>query len=58
MKGLVVAIILSTVAILLGGFILCFPQFVPFAITLIALGGVGFITFGILAIATQCNYFN
>ena len=58
MKGLIVAIILSIVSILLGGFILCFPQFVPFAITLIVLGGVGFVTFGILAIATKCNYFN
>ena len=58
MKGLIVAIILSIVAILLGGFILCFPQFVPFAITLIVLGSVGFIAFGILTIATKCNYFN
>lgn len=58
MKSLIIAIILSIVVILLGGFILCFPQFVPFANTLIALGAVGFIIFGILAIATKCNYFD
>lgn len=58
MKGLIIAIILSVVAILLGGFILCFPQFIPFAIILIALGGVGFVVFGILAVAVKCNYFD
>lgn len=58
MKGLIIAIILSVVAILLGGFIFCFPQFIPFAITLIVLGACGFAIFGILAIATKCNYFD
>lgn len=58
MRGLIVAIILSVIAILLGGFIFCFPQFIPFAITLIVFGGISFIVFGILAIATKCNYFD
>ena len=58
MKGLIIALILSVVFILLGGFVLCFPQFIPFAITLIILGGVGFVVFGILAIAVKCNYFD
>jgi polyferredoxin len=58
MKGLIIAVILSIVAILLGGFLLCFPQIIPFAITLIVLGGLGFISFGILAIATACRYFD
>lgn len=58
MKGLIIALILSVVFVLLGGFILCFPQFIPFAITLIVLGGIGFIAFGILAIAAKCNYFD
>ena len=58
MKGLIIAIILSAIAILAGGFIGCFPQFIPFAITLISLGTVGFVTFGILAIAVKCNYFD
>lgn len=58
MKSLIVAIILSVIAILFGGFVFCFPQFIPFAITLITLGSVGFVVFGILAIAVKCNYFN
>lgn len=58
MKGLIIAIILSVIAILVGGFICCFPQFIPFAITLITLGTVGFVVFGVLAIAAKCNYFN
>ena len=57
MKGLIIALILSVVFILLGGFILCFPQLIPFAITLIVLGGVGFVV-GILAIDAKCNYFD
>ena len=58
MKGLIIALILSGVFILLGGFILCFPKFMPFAITLIFLGGIGFVVFGILAIAAYCDYFD
>ena len=58
MKGLIIALILSVVFILLGGFILCFPQFILFASTLIVLGGVGFVVFGILTIAAKCNYFD
>ncbi len=58
MKGLIIALILSVIFILLGGFILCFPHFIPFAITLIVLGGVDFVVFGILAIATKCNCFD
>lgn len=50
MKGLVTAVILSIVAMLLGGFLLCFPQFSPFAITLITVGGVCFVVFGAVAI--------
>ena len=57
MKGLIAAIILSIISILLGGFILCFPQFSPFAITLIILGSISFFVFGILAIAVKFNYF-
>lgn len=53
MKSLIIAVILSIVAILLGGFLLCFPQISPFAITLIAVGGLGFLIFGILAIAVK-----
>ncbi len=58
MKGLLIAVILSIVAILLGGFLLCFPQIIPFAITLIVMGGVGFLIFGALAIAAACDYFD
>lgn len=58
MKGLIIAIILSVIAILVGGFIFCFPPFIPFAITLIVTGTVGFIVFGILAIDVKCNYFD
>lgn len=58
MKGLIIAIILSAIAILAGGFTFCFPQFIPFAITLINLGTVGFVSFGFVAIAVKCNYFD
>ena len=58
MKGLIIALILSVISVILGGFILCFPQFIPFAITLLAAGIVGFVVFGILAIAVKGNYFD
>ena len=58
MKGLIIALILSVIFILLGGFILCFPQWSPFAVTLMIFGTTGFTVFGILAIAVKCNYFN
>ena len=48
MKVLIIAIILSVIAILAGGFIFCFPQFIPFAITLISLGTICFVSFGVV----------
>lgn len=40
----------SIVGFLLGGFLLCFPQVIPFAITLMAASGVLFVCFGVLAL--------
>lgn len=51
MKKLITAVFVSIVVILLGGFLLCFPQFAPFATTLIVVGGVCFAIFGALAFA-------
>jgi hypothetical protein len=50
MKKIIYIWLASIVGLLLGGFLLCVPQILPFAITLTALSGVLFIFTGILAI--------
>lgn len=40
----------SIVGFLLGGFLLCFSQILPFAITLMAVSGVLFVCLGVLAL--------
>ena len=42
--------IASIFGALLGGFLLCFPQFVPFAIVLIAVSGILFACLGVVAL--------
>ena len=50
MKKVIGGWIGSIVGFLFGGFLLCFPQFVPFAITLMVVSGVLFVCLGITAL--------
>ena len=50
MKKMVGGWIGSIVGFLLGGFLLCFPQIIPFAITLLVISGILFICLGVLAV--------
>ena len=58
MKWLITCMILSIVSILLGGFVCCFPQFFPFAVTLISVGGICFISFGVATLCYKCGLFD
>ena len=42
--------IASIFGFLLGGFLLCFPQIVPFAITLMVVSGILFVCLGAVAL--------
>lgn len=56
MKKVVGGWIGSIVGFLVGGFLLCFPQIVPFAITLMVISGVLFISLGVLALFLKYDY--
>ena len=47
MKNLIIAWLCTILGMLLGGFILCFPQFIPFGATLLAVSGILFIGLGL-----------
>ena len=47
MKNLIIGWLCTIVGILLGGFILCFPQFVPFGATLLAVSAILCIALGL-----------
>lgn len=55
MKKVIGGWIGSIVGFLLGGFLLCFPQTMPFAITLMGVSGVLFVCLGILALFIKCD---
>ena len=55
MKKVIGGWIGSIVGFLLGGFLLCFPQIVPFAITLMAMSGVLFVCLGVTALFIKCD---
>ena len=42
--------IISILGVLLGGFLLCLPQIIPFAVVLIVISGILFVFLGILAL--------
>ena len=50
MKKIIIGWICSIFGILLGGFLLCFPQILPFAIVLTATSGILFISLGVAAL--------
>jgi hypothetical protein len=50
LKKVVGGWIASIFGILLGGFLLCFPPTVPFAIVLIVISGILFVCLGALAL--------
>jgi hypothetical protein len=50
MKKIIIGWICSIVGILFGGFLLCFPQIIPFAIVLIATSGILFVSLGVVAL--------
>lgn len=55
MKKVVGGWIGSIVGFLLGGFLLCFPQIIPFAITLMVISGILFVSLGVLAVFMKCD---
>ena len=57
MKKVVGGWIGSIVGILLGGFLLCFPQIAPFAIVLIIISGILFVSLGVLALFIKSDCF-
>ena len=50
LKIAIIGWISSIIGVLLGGFLLCFPQVVPFAIVLMVTSGIVFVCLGIVAI--------
>lgn len=50
MKKILYVWFVSILGILLGGLLLCVPQIIPFAITLLVLSGVLFVFTGFLSI--------
>ena len=57
MKKVVGGWIGSIVSFLIGGFLLCFPQVLPFAITLMVVSGILFICLGVLALFIKSGCF-
>ena len=55
MKKVVGGWIGSIVSFLIGGFLLCFPQILPFAITLMVISGILFVCLGVLALFMKCG---
>ena len=55
MKKVIGGWIGSIVGFLLGGFLLCFPQIIPFAITLMVMSGILFVSLGVLAVFMKCD---
>lgn len=50
LKIVIIGWISSIIGSLLGGFLLCFPQIGPFAVTLIVMSGIVFICLGVVAL--------
>lgn len=55
MKKLVGGWIGSIFGFLLGGFLLCFPQTIPFATTLTIVSGLLFVALGVLTLFMKCG---
>lgn len=56
MKKAIGGWVASIFGFLLGGFLLCFPQAIPFAIVLMVMSGLLFIILGVLAIFLYCDH--
>jgi hypothetical protein len=55
MKKIIGGWISSIIGFLLGGFLLCFPQIIPFAITLMVVSGLLWVCLGMLALLIKCG---
>lgn len=55
LKKVIEGWIASIFGVLLGGFLLCFSQIVPFAIVLMVMSGILFMCLGVLALFIKCD---
>ena len=55
MKKVIGGWIGSIIGFLLGGFLLCFPQIIPFAITLMVVSGIMWVCLGTIALFIKCG---
>jgi hypothetical protein len=55
LKIAIIGWISSIIGILLGGFLLCFPQIAPFAIVLMVTSGIIFVCLGVVAVFMKAD---